>query len=157
MLTLVVQNQLSTALNLNDIGIVLGAKGASNDTVTFTRTQAQLDAMPEFQVLLNAASITVVATQSAGNAPMLSLPQIQKGKVTAIATDGGDKTATVTFATPFAAAPVVILTVDQTGSTGAVINDQIRSVTAAGFDYYLDITTGGGGGETVALHWVALY
>jgi hypothetical protein len=159
MLTVVVQNQTATALALDELCVTLGALGSANDSITFSRTQAQLDAMPDFQALMNAGSITAVSTQSAGNSPLFSIPSVQRGKVLSLATDGPDVTGTVTFGDPYPAGvyPVVVISLDQTGSAGAVINDQVRSITNTGFTYYLDITGAGGGGETVALHWVAVY
>lgn len=156
--SVVITNLTAANLTINELYTTLGPAGASNAAVTISRSVAQLDSMNETKTLLNAGSISVVPTESADNADLISIPLEQHGVKTGLSVNAtGLVTSAVTFAKafPVGTTPVVTGTVDLNGTT-ARATLYISSITNTGFTIDLDVTTLQAG-QTVKVNWVATY
>jgi len=157
--SVVITNLTASAVKINELYVSLGAAGSSTASVTVERSVAQLDSMSELKSLLDAGTVSVSATQSASNEDILSIALEQHGVVAGVSVNAvAVVTATVTFAKPFPAGvvPVVTLTIDKTDGPAARGTAWVQAVTNAGFDYYYDVTTADAG-LTNDLNWVATY
>ena len=157
--SVVITNLSASPVSLSDLYVTLGATGSATEAVTITRSVSELDSMNALKELVSAGTVSVVPTQSGSNVDLLSVPLEQHG--VEVALDVGSialLTATITFAEPFPAGvvPVVTLCVDKTDGPDARGEVWVQDITNAGFDYYYDVTTTDAG-ATNDLNWKATY
>jgi len=157
--SVVITNLSASPVSLSDLYVTLGATGSATEAVTITRSVSELDSMNALKELVSAGTVSVVPTQSGSNVDLLSVPLEQHGVEAAL--DVGSialLTATITFAEPFPAGvvPVVTLCVDKTDGPDARGEVWVQDITNAGFDYYYDVTTADAG-ATNDLNWKATY
>lgn len=157
--SVVITNLTAAPLHINELYTTLGATGSATAAITIARSVAQLDNMPETKTLLFNGSISVVATESADNSDLLSIPLEQHGVVplvsVAVATE---VLSVVTFAKPFpvGVVPVVTATVDKSLGLLSLSQLYVQSITNAGCTLALVVTTLQAA-STVQLNWVATY
>lgn len=154
-----ITNLAAVATPVTEAYVVLGATGAANDAITIERSVAELDSMRGLKTLVNAGTVSVDIVQSADNVDLMSVALEQHGVVTALDVNGlALLTATVTFAEPFptGVVPVVTAVLDKTNGPDARCEVWAQTVTNAGFDYFVDVTTIDAG-ATVDLMWKATY
>ncbi len=158
--TVLVTNLTAAAVELTDLYTTLGASGATNASISFTRSTGQIDDMQALKALLHAGTVSVSVTQSSDNADLMSLPLEQHGVSAALAVDAiAVVTATVTFAKPFPSAPKVFCQIVQGVSPNEAWKGvcYIRSVTASSFLIALDVTAAEAtGGSTATINWMAV-
>lgn len=157
--SVVITNLAAVPTTINELYTKLGAAGSSTASVTISRSVAQLDSMLETKALLNAGTISVVATNSADNADLMSIPMEQHGVSTpmsvAVATE---VLLPVVFAKPFPVGVVPVVTCSVNKSLGLLSRSTvyIQSITNAGFTIALDVTVLQAA-STVAVNWQASY
>lgn len=157
--SVLITNLTANKVTINELYTTLGAAGSATAAVTISRSVAQLDSMLELKALVNAATVSVVATNSADNADLLSIPMEQHGVVplvsVAVATE---VLSVVTFAKPFPAGvvPVVTVTIDKSLGLLSLGNAYVQSITNTGCTIALVVTTLQAA-STVQLNWQASY
>lgn len=158
MITVVVTNTTNAALEIQDLYTTLGASGASDASVTFTASVAQIDSMTGLKQALNAGQVTVTLTASSDNVDFLSIPIEQHGKIASVATTSVAIVNTaLTFPKAFAAAPTVFVTLDKTNMGAAVVDGAwVDTVTASGCNVKVNVTTAATS-TSVAVNWMAVY
>ena len=62
--TVLITNLSDAAVSVDEIYTELGASGAANDSVSITRSVAQLDSMPALQAMIAAGTVSAVVTES---------------------------------------------------------------------------------------------
>lgn len=157
--SVVITNLASTPTKINELYTTLGAAGASNASITIDRSVAQLDSMSELKALLDAGTVSVVATQSANNEDILSIALEQHGVAAAVDVSAATEVLTpVVFAKPFPVGvkPVVTVTADKSNGLTARGVVYVQSITNTGFTIALDVTTLQAA-STWDLNWVATY
>ena len=157
--SVVITNLTAGPLNISELYTKLGAAGSSTASVTISRSVAELDSMNETKALLDAGTVSVVATQSANNEDILSLALEQHGATTpmsvAVATE---VTLAVVFPKPFPTGVVPVISLAINKSLGLLSRSAAYAqvVTNLGFTVALDVTTLQAA-STVAVNWVASY
>jgi hypothetical protein len=157
--SVVITNLTASPVNISEMYTKLGAAGSATEAVTISRSVAELDSMNETKALLDAGTISVVATQSANNEDILSLALEQHGVSTPMSVAAAAEVLLpVVFAKPFpvSVVPVVNLTVNK--SLGLLSRSTVyaQSITNAGFTIALDVTVSEAA-STVAVNWKATY
>jgi hypothetical protein len=157
--SVVITNLAATSTRINELYATLGAAGSATAAITISRSVAQLDSMLELKSLVNAATVSVVATNSADNADILSIPMEQHGVTSAMSVAvATEVTLAVVFpkAYPAGVVPVVTGTVNKSLGLLSRSTLYIQSITNTGFTVALDVTTLQAA-STVAVNWVATY
>jgi len=142
--SVVITNLAATPTHINELYTTLGAAGSATASVTISRSVAQLDSMLETKALLNAATISVVATNSADNADLLSIPMEQHGVAALVSVAVATEVLTVvTFAKPFPAGvkPVVIVAADKSLGLLARGALYVQTITNTGFTIATVVST----------------
>lgn len=156
--SLVITNLTAAPVHLNDMYVTLGASGSATASITTARSVAQIDSMQDLKALLAAASVSVVATESADNNDLLSIPLEQHGVATLVSVASAAEVLTVvTFPKPFPTGvkPVVTASIDKTAaltSRGALY---VQSISNTGCTLALVVSVTQA--STVDLNWVATY
>jgi hypothetical protein len=156
--SVVITNLTSAPLHINELYTTLGAAGSTTAAVTIARTVAQLDSMNETKSLLYAGSISVVPTESADNADLLSIPLEQHGVATGVSVAAATEVLTVvTFAKPFPTGvkPVVTASIDKSNALTSRAALYVQSISNTGCTLALVVSTTQA--ATVDLNWVATY
>lgn len=156
--SVVITNLTASPVHINELYTTLGASGSSSAAMTIARSVAQLDSMLELKSLLNAGTVSVVATNSADNADLISIPMEQHGVQAGLSVNAvALVTQAVTFAKPFpvGVVPVVVGNVDL-NSTTSRSTLYIQDITNTGFNIKLDVTVLHAG-QTVKVNWQAAY
>lgn len=157
--SVVITNLAAVPTTINELYTKLGAAGSSTAAVTIARSVAELDSMNEVKSLLDAGTISVVATQSANNEDILSIALEQHGVSTpmsvAVATE---VLLPVVFPKPFPVGVVPVMNCSIDKSLGLLSRSEVyaQSVTNAGFTIALVVTTLQAA-STVAVNWSATY
>lgn len=157
--SVVITNLTAANLTINELYTTLGPAGASNAAVTISRSVAELDSMNETKTLLNAGSISVVPTESADNADLISIPLEQHGVKTGVSVAAATEVLTVvTFpkAFPVGVKPIVTVTADKSNGLTARGELYVQSITNTGCTISLVVTTLEAA-STWDLNWVATY
>jgi len=157
--SVVITNLTASNLHINELYTTLGPAGATNASVTISRSVAQLDSMSETKTLLFNGSISVVPTESSDNADLLSIPLEQHGVATGVSVAAATEVLTVvTFAKPFPVGvkPVVTVTADKSNGLTARGQLYVQSITNTGCTISLVVTTLEAA-STWDLNWVATY
>lgn len=157
--SVLITNTTSSPLALPELYVTLGAVGSSTDSITITRSVAELDSMNALKALLDDGDVTVVPTQSSDNIDMLSIALEQHLVETGIDVNAITKVTTgVVYPKPFptGVVPVVTLTLDKTDGPAARGAVWAEAITNLGFDLVYDVTTADGG-NTNDCGWVATY
>ena len=144
-LTVTVTNLSSSAVSLDDLYMSLGPAGAANDSVTFTRSSAQLDLMESLKALLSAGTVDVDIVHSADDVDLMSGSITQTGVISGVSVNSAAVvTSAVVFDAPFhsSVVPNVRATISQrSGATTFKAGLYLRSIDNTGFTAALDVTT----------------
>jgi len=156
--SVVITNLTSNPVNISELYVTLGAAGSTTAAITIVRSVAQMDSMIALKGLVNAATVSVVATNSADNADILSIPMEQHGVAAAISVAAVAEVLTVvTFpkAFPVGAVPVIAVTVDKSLALTSRSAVYAQTITNTGFTIALVVTTSQA--STVGVNWSATY
>lgn len=143
-LTVTVTNLTGSALPLNDMYMSLGAAGTSTESITFTRSAAQLDAMEALKALWHAGSVSVGITRSVDDVDVISVALEQHGVISSVSVNEQAVVATpVVFSKAFSSGvvPTVRATIVQSSTTAFQAGLYLRSVVNTGFTAALDVVT----------------
>lgn len=157
--SVLITNLAAVPTKINELYTTLGAAGSATAAVTIDRSVAQLDSMSELKALLDAGTVSVVATQSANNEDILSIALEQHGVSSAMSVAVVTEVLLpVVFAKPFpvGVVPVVNLTVDKSLGLLSRSAAYAQVITNAGFTIALNVTTLQAA-STVAVNWKATY
>lgn len=157
--SVLITNTTASPLALPELYLTLGAAGASTDSITITRSVAELDSMASLKALLDDGDVTVVPTQSSGATDLLTLPLEQHGLETGIDVSSVALVVTaVTYPEPYPSGvvPIVTVTLDKTNGVDARGEVWVKAVTNLGFDVVYNVTTLHAASTNDA-NWVATY
>jgi hypothetical protein len=157
--SVVITNLTASPVNISELYTKLGAAGSTTAAVTISRSVAELDSMNETKALLDAGTVSVVATQSANNEDILSIALEQHGVSTPMSVAAAAEVLLpVVFAKPFpvGVVPVMNLSVDKSLGLTSRSTVYAQAITNAGFTIALDVTVLQAA-STVAVNWKATY
>lgn len=150
-LTVTVTNLTSSAVPLHDMYMSLGPADSTTESITFSRSAAQLDAMDALKALLSDGSVSVSVVHSTDDVDVLSGELEMHGIISGVIVNSAAVvTSDVVFSSPFANAvvPSVRASIVQGSVTTFKAGLYLRSIDNEGFTAALDVTTGVAGTVT---------